>query len=301
LLQQHIEIGRPLSKILQGQKQVPMSFQTLIALGEQTGTLPQQMKVAVDEMMRARLFRQRLLGSLLYPAILLIVTILIVVFLLVVIFPKITPIFATFGAELPLSTRILIRVSHGLTAYGLWFMIGVTALVVLSIWAKTSLPLVTQTIAASLLRLPIVGYVVRHNHVSQICRMISLLIGSGVRSSEAVAIVASHTKHPLYQRALIEIQSELEQGRKLSKGFSEHPTLFSLDAIALLSVAEDSGSLPQTLRLIAEMYEQDLDEYIKKLTILVEPLLMVSMGLIIGFIAVSIITPLYGLTSVLSQ
>jgi type IV pilus assembly protein PilC len=105
----------------------------------------------------------------------------------------------------------------------------------------------------------------------------------------------------LYKAALEEISHELVLGRKLSSQLVWYKKLFPTDMVGLIQVAEQSGSIPKTFDMLAELYTQDFDMYHKKLMTLIEPLLMIIMGLTIGFIAVSIITPLYGLTNVLSQ
>lgn len=293
--------GRLLSNALTNQSSMPMAFKTLIALGEKTGTLPHQMQVAVHELWRARQARQRIMAALLYPSILLLVTLGITVFLLIGIFPKITPIFATFSSELPVSTRILIGLSNWLSDYGLWllfFLIGLFICIVVSV-KKSSL--VSARFASILLHTPVVSYIIRTWNNVQITRMLAVLIRSGVRSSDSASIVAAHLHNPLYRVALHEVERQLIVGRNISETLARYKQLFTPDVVGLIGVAELSGSLPKTLDLIAALYEHDLDEFQKKLTTLIEPLLMIIMGLVIGFIAISIITPLYGLTNVVSE
>jgi type IV pilus assembly protein PilC len=300
VLHDSIMSGRSLSAFFAVQVKVPMSFQTLIALGEQTGTLATQMGLAVDELWRVKRFWQRLFASLLYPAILFVVTIGILVFLLLVVFPKITPIFNTFNIELPLSTRIIIATSDWLNHYGLLVVGVMIGISVLSWFVIQKRPVLRLVLARVVLSLPVWGKVVRWSNIVQSSRLLSLLLQSGVRSSEAVLVIAEHTYHPLYRSAFTKTAHQLHEGQKMSRSLASHPSLFTADAIGLIAVAEDSGTLPNTLQLISELYEQDLEAYLKRLTILIEPLLMVVMGLSIGFIAVSIITPLYGLTNGMS-
>ena len=299
----HTEImkGRLLSKILADQTIVPTTFKTLISLGEQTGTLPKQMATAVRELLALRQSKQQIITSLLYPAILLVLTLSITLFLLIGIFPKITPVFSTLRTELPLSTRLLIGVSGWLSEYGLWLLLAVmvvgTALYFLLQQSKRF----ARVVAAVVITIPVLGCVVRLGNTIHITRMLAVLLDSGVRSSDAVELVSQHIRHPLYSAALRQVSEELVLGRKMSGLFGNYKTLFSPDMVGLIQVAEQSGSLPKTCEMIAALYTQDLDVYLKKLTTLIEPLLMIFMGLTIGFIAVSIITPLYGLTNVLSQ
>lgn len=293
--------GRLLSKVLADQAVAPLAFKTLISLGEQTGTLPKQMTTAVGELLALRQSKQQIMTSLLYPAILLILTMSITLFLLVGVFPKITPVFSTLRAELPLSTRILMSMSDWLGDYGLWLLLFMVAVSV-SFWIYVQRSSwLARRLAGISMSIPVMQYIICTWNIIQITRMLAVLLESGVRSSDAVALVSQHIHNPLYKTALEEISSELVLGRKLSDLFGHHKKLFPSDMVGLVQVAEQSGSLPKTCAMVAELYAQDLDVYHKKLTTLIEPILMIIMGLTIGFIAVSIITPLYGLTNALSQ
>ena len=293
--------GRLLSKVLADQAVAPLAFKTLISLGEQTGTLPKQMTTAVGELLALRQSKQQIMTSLLYPAILLILTMSITLFLLVGVFPKITPVFSTLRAELPLSTRILMSTSSWLGDYGLWLLLLMVVVgVIFWIFIQRSSWLARRATAISM-SIPVLRYIIRTWNIIQIVRMLAVLLESGVRGSDAVALVSQHIHNPLYKSTLKQISGELVLGRKLSDLFGHHKKLFPSDMVGLVQVAEQSGSLPKTCAMVAELYAQDLDVYHKKLTTLIEPILMIIMGLTIGFIAVSIITPLYGLTNALSQ
>lgn len=293
--------GRLLSKTLTTETNLPLAFKTLIVLGERTGTLSLQMSIAVTELKRSRQAKQRVRLALLYPFILLVVTLAITLFLLIVIFPKITPIFTTFDSQLPLSTRMLISFSSWLNDNGLFIIGIIIILLCLLFFSAQRSARIREILGIPMLTIPGIKYVVRTWNVIQICRMLSVLLSSGVRSSDAALMVAGHIKNPQYQKAMYAVGEQLVTGRKISSLLMGYPKLFSLDMVGLISVAEQSGSLPKTLDTLATLYEHDLDEYQKMLTTLIEPLLMIVMGLTIGFIAISIITPIYGLTNVLSQ
>lgn len=294
-----VELGRTLSSALTQQSAPPILI-TLVALGERTGTLATQLRIAVDELLRQRRVRERMLAALVYPAIITVVTGGLTVFLLVAIFPKITPIFESFATELPWSTRFLMGTSQWLLQYG-WLLLLLIFVFVMVIWfLGTRVLWFIHRLQRLQQQLPVIGYVIKMVAIVQICRMTSVLFSCGMRSSDAMQVVADHTSNKLYSMALCRIVSKLETGQKLSRSFREEGLLFTDDMVGLLHAAEESGSLPKTLMLIADLYEYDVEEFLKRFTVLLEPLLMVVMGLIIGFIALSIVTPLYGLTSIIS-
>ncbi|MFM2340216.1 MAG: hypothetical protein RLZZ360_852 [Candidatus Parcubacteria bacterium] len=293
--------GWSLTKIFETEMSMPMSVKNLITLGEKTGTLPEQLRVAVTELMAARQARQRVVAALVYPTLLFGVTLTVTIFLLVVIFPKITPVFAGLSSQLPWSTRVLMATSAFLSTYGLWLLVAMVTVTLLLILAARKFLVVNQLIVRIICMIRPVHYFIQTFNQIHICRMLAVLLKSGVRSSEAVALVALHTKNPLFKEALEMTAGDMQVGKKLSTALARYGSLFRSDMVGLIGVAEQSGSLPQTLQMLATIYDEDLDIYQKKLTTLIEPLLMIVMGLTIGFIAVSIISPLYELSHVLSS
>lgn len=148
----------------------------------------------------------------------------------------------------------------------------------------------------ALLSLPIVGTLVRAFNVANACRTLSLLLVSGVRLGEALVITADATHNLVYKQQYRMLSAQVARGEKISIGMRRHRELFPDIVAHMTSVGERSGSLPESLRYLSDLYEVELDELIKQTSTLVEPVLMIVMGLIVGFIAVSIITPLYGIT-----
>jgi type II secretory pathway component PulF len=119
---------------------------------------------------------------------------------------------------------------------------------------------------------------------------------SGITLSEAVPLTADTTKNLIYKGAFKEIAIAVTRGEKISSYFSTHKDLFPAIMNQMVSVGERSGNLSSTLLYLAELYEAEVDDFTKNLSSLVEPIMMVVMGIVVGFIAISIITPIYGIT-----
>ena len=148
----------------------------------------------------------------------------------------------------------------------------------------------------AVLHVPLVGGMLRLYHVSNSARTLGLLLSSGVTLSEAVLIAAEATQSLVYQEALAALSTSVARGERLSLRLMEQPHLFPPTLCHLVAVGERSGTLPETLLYVADLYDNEVDEFAKNISTLIEPALMVCMGLLVGFIAVSIITPIYAIT-----
>ena len=220
--------------------------------------------------------------------------------LIVYIFPKIMPIFLSLKAELPWSTRALIWLSHTMTVYGVWIILGLIALAIGFSFAMRS-PQFHYRSDLVLLRIPVFGRLSQFYNLSNACRTLSLLLKSDVRFVAALAIAADSLKNQAYKRALEHVGEGVLRGQRMSVQLKEFPQLFPPLLMQMLSVGESTGNLSDTLMYMSEMYESEIRDWTKNLTSVLEPVLMLTMGLLVGFIAISIITPIYGITQSLHK
>lgn len=235
-----------------------------------------------------------------YPAIVLLATIAISVFLLVYIFPKIMPIFLSLKNELPVSTRLLIALSDWLARYGL-VLIGTIVAFVFLFPVVHQVPAVRRTIDSVVLRLPIFGRLCQYYHVATVSRTLGLLLQNNVRIDEALQIVAQSTENMVYKSALHSAEVQVVTGKTLASSYRAYPYLWPALVIQMVQAGESTGNLASTCEYLSELYEGDIREWTKTMTVLLEPLLMLFMGVCVGFIAISIITPIYGITAQLHQ
>jgi type IV pilus assembly protein PilC len=238
------------------------------------------------------------MSALVYPAIIIFATFGITTFLTVYIFPKIAPIFASLKSELPLSTKILMSISTFLITNGFWVLLGFigffVALMFLLRWKRFR-----YWFDHLVLSLPMIGIMLQYYNVTNITRTFGLLLKSDVRVVHAFEILADSTKNLVYREALTIAGAQVLKGRKISSQFDGKRRLFPPIIPQMISVGEQTGNLSGALLYCSEMYEEELNDFTKNLTTIIEPVLMIVMGLIVGFVAISIITPIYGLTQYL--
>ncbi|OGI64951.1 hypothetical protein A3A95_02250 [Candidatus Nomurabacteria bacterium RIFCSPLOWO2_01_FULL_39_18] len=268
----------------------------IIKAGESSGTLMQNLSYLADELKKKELLRKKIMSALLYPIIITIATLGITGLLVIYIFPKILPIFQNLGAELPLSTRIVIFVSDGVRNYGFYILLGLIVFVIISYFLNKKLPPFRFFLHGLILRLPFTGAVAKHYNLTNSTRTLGLLLKSGLSLTESLHVTADTTENVQYKKAFENISRGVMKGKSMSDIMGQSPHLFPDMLEHMLSIGEKSGNLSTTLIYLSEYYENEFDELTKNLSTSIEPVLMIVMGILVGFIAISVITPIYGIT-----
>jgi type II secretory pathway component PulF len=268
----------------------------LIRVGEHAGILSQNLMYLADELAKKHALQRKVRGSLIYPAFITMTTLGVTGMLTVFIFPKIMPVFVSLNIELPFTTRMLLWMSIFLSNYGLYLILGIFIAVGLFMFVRTRIPRLHYATDRILLSLPIAGDIARSYNVANFCRTLGLLLHSGVHVTEALLITASITKNLVYRRACERIAQGVLKGDTISKHITFDSSIFPDMLPHMVMIGEKTGSLTETLGYLSELYETEVEEKTKNLSNSIEPVLLVTMGLIVGLIAVSVITPIYDIT-----
>jgi type II secretory pathway component PulF len=220
--------------------------------------------------------------------------------LVLYIFPKILPVFLSLKTELPLSTRLLMGLSTFLSTYGWLVVIAIIGCLILFAFGLTrdSFRLRVDTF---ILRIPLFGSLSLYYNLANICRTLGVLLKSDVRIVQAIDIASLSCSNRAYRKALDLCVNGVIAGQPLSTQLQQNPAFFPPLVTQMIRVGETTGGLSHSLLYLSDMYEEEIQTWTKNLTIILEPLLMLTMGLLVGFIAVSIITPIYGITAQLHQ
>lgn len=270
-------------------------FVSIIAVGESAGILSENLNYLADELKKKRELRRKVVGALIYPAVIVVATFGITGLLTIFIFPKILPVFQSLNVELPLTTRILISISKLLSNYGL-LVIGIIASLIIALWFILKIPKVRFYFHKLILKLPLFGNIVRNVNLANLSRTLGLTLKSGIKVVEAIATTAESIPNPVYKKELLNIANEVRRGESMSpyvtRMYRYFPSIFS----QMIAVGETSGNLSETLLYLSEFYESEVNDVTKNLSNTLEPILMVLMGVIVGFVALSIITPIYEVT-----
>jgi type II secretory pathway component PulF len=268
----------------------------IIRVGETSGILTQNLNYLAEELTKQSTLKRKVLGALVYPAFITVATLGVTSLITVYIFPKIMPIFTSLNVELPITTRVLIAVSLYLREWGLLTLGGVAVVIVGFFLARAYAPAVRAATDRSLLSIPLAGRIARGYNLANFTRTLGLMLRSGVPVTEAMEVAAETTPNLVYRAAYERVTEGIIKGESVSQGLAREGALFPDLLTHMVAVGETTGSLSNTLTYLSELYETEVDELTKNLSTSIEPILMIVMGLLVGLIAVSVITPIYEIT-----
>lgn len=291
-----VEAGEPLSEALSFFPKIfsPL-FRNIVNAGELSGNLEKNLENIAVQLKKENELIAKIKGAMYYP-----ITVMTAAFFLglamsFLVLPKITPLFEGLKVQLPWSTRVLISFSHIIGNYGYWLFLGIVALVFFVVWVLR-LHMMRPFTNWFLLHFPIVKDIVIKTNLSRFCSTLATLLQSGINIDEALDITNKTLENYYYKRALGRVTMSVSQGGKLSEGLEEFSNLFPKITTRMIKVGEKSGNLDETLFYLAESYETEVDNATKSLSTLIEPVLLLGIGLLVAFLALSIITPIYQVT-----
>lgn len=267
----------------------------LVKAGEVGGVLDTVLDRLAITMEKEKDFRAKTKGAMVYPIIIVLAMVAVAIVMMVAVIPKLTEMYADFGASLPTATRILMSVSDFfVNSWWAVVLIALVSAVALRWWKKT--PQGDKAVDGFFLRLPILGVLKQKIVLTDFSRTLSLLLGAGVSLLEALDIVASAIDSSVYREQLQEANQRVEKGVTLSDAIAQYPNFPSI-LYQMIAVGEETGKLDEILTKIAEYFEKESEYAVKNLTTAIEPLIMIVLGIGVGFIVVAIIMPIYSLTS----
>jgi len=294
-LNEKIKKGSSLSEAL---KNYPEVFSTLmismVSSGEESGNLVDSLNVVSDQMEKQYTLNKKIQGAMVYPGVILTVMGLIGIFMLLYIVPTLTKTFTELSIELPASTQFIIHLSdfiknNAITSLGIIFVMVVLFYL---IGKSTSGKRLFDTI---LLHFPMISEMVKEINSARTARTLASLITSGVPFVRALQIVKDVVQNSYYKEVIAKAEKNIQIGLPISKVFGENTDLYPIFVAEMIAVGEETGELGPMLLKVAAFYEEEVDQKTKNLSTIVEPLMMVIVGAIVGFFAISMISPMYSL------
>jgi len=274
-------------------------YVNMVRSGELGGILDVILERLSGYLEAAARLRGKIKSAMVYPAVIALVAGGITTFLLIVVVPAFVKIFQQAGARLPLPTQILLMISNFLKHYIIFIIIGLIIFVVgLRQYYKTEAG--SMRIDRLFLRLPIFGTLLRKIAVAKFTRTFGTLVKSGVPILQALDTVAKTSGNRVIEKAVLAAKESIREGERISeplKGSGAFPPM----VIQMISVGEETGNLDAMLSKIAEFYEQEVDAAVSGLTSMIEPVVIVFMGIIIGAIAISMYMPMFHLGALVGR
>lgn len=295
-LLQDVEGGTTFAKALERHpKQFSRIYIQLVRAGETAGVLDQVLLRLAENLEKNKEFRAKTQGALIYPIIVIIAMLAVAAIMMIFVVPKLTEMYKDFGADLPLVTQILIDVSNFFVNF--WWLVALFLVgggFAFQRWYKTEAG--ERRVNKWLLKLPLYGELRKKVILTEFSRTLSLLLTAGISLLQALEVSADAINLILYREALEESYKKVEKGIPLARTLQDKD-LFPPILTQMVSVGEETGKLDEVLMKISNYFQSESEQAIKNLTTAIEPMIMIVLGLGVGFMVFAIVMPIYTLTS----
>ncbi len=294
---QGVSNGQFLSTVMEKYKNVFGDFTVnIIKVGETSGILYENLNYLAVELKKKEDSRKKVVGALIYPIIVLVMSTAVIGVLTIYVFPKILPVLKGLKTTPPLPTRILIAITNFTSAYGIYAALGVLIFIVIIWFLVTKVKSIKFLFHKIILATPLAGQISQNYSLIIFTRTLGLLLKSGIKIVEAFSITADTMGNLVYKSEIKQMIVLVTKGEEISKHLELRPQLFPLVLSAMITIGERTGNLSESLLYLSELYESELDDLTRNLTVILEPALMVVLGVVVGFIALAVIVPIYQVT-----
>jgi type IV pilus assembly protein PilC len=269
-------------------------MRSMVKVGEETGTLEHVLGIAMVQMEREYALTSKVKGAMVYPAVVLTAMVGVGIIMLATVVPQLASTFRELKVELPMTTQFVIAAGEFAAGYWWVMILGAIALAFAGRqFFRTKIG--KRFIDKVSLRTPAVSVIVKNVNSAYTLRNLSSLVGAGVSLPRALEITAGTVGNINYTDALNDIKEKVKKGEKFSSAIKSYASLYPATAIQMVAVGEETGETSTILLKLAEFYENEVDEETKNFASIIEPMLMVVIGVVVGFFAVSMIQPMYSM------
>lgn len=301
-IQEKVEKGMPLSKSItdSGIKLEP-TLAAMITFGENSGTLSASLLRGIDMIETSGNMKRKIIGALVYPTFIGIATLVMTLFLVMYIFPKIMPLFTSMNIRLPFLTRLLLLTYTFLASSWIILLFCLILASAIFVYLYKRKQLFRTKIQCCILVSPAIGKFFQFYHVATFSSSVASLLEVGQSLQNICSQLETGTSNEVYKKIWVDSRSKIEKGIALSECLQIHQKAVPSLAIDLISIGEKTGTLSHMFTQINKIFTDQIDDATKKLGTVLEPFLMIGMGLIVGSVALSIILPIYEITNHLTH
>ena len=292
----NVEGGVPLYEAFQKyQNMFPKMYCSLIKVGEESGLLYEMMERLTKYMEKTNELKGKVKGALMYPIVIMFVAFVIVAFLLSFVIPRFTKMFQSFGAELPLPTRIVVGASDFFKHNIIFIIIAIVGLFFLYRFISKTGPgrIILDRVK---LKLPVFGNLILKTAINNYTNNLSILLRSGIPISKALEIANEALENTKIRSDMARVKTDIESGVSIADAFKK-ADVFPFMVAEMINVGDQTGTLESMLENISEFYEEEVDNLITNMTALIEPLFIVFLGLVVGTIVIAMFLPIFKISS----
>ncbi len=294
-LSEAVEEGKPIHEAMSAHGKVFSNiFISMIKVGEISGNLEKSLEYLGIQLEREADLKSKTKGAMIYPAVIVSAMVIIGILMAIFVLPKLTATFKDFGTKLPLTTRMVVYVSDFMAGHAIIVLVGLAGLVV-GVIAFLRTPPGKQTLDWVLLHMPIISPIVKKINMARFCRILSSMLKAGIPIIEGLQVSAGAITNVYYKEVILQTAEEVRLGKPLTQTLGKHEQLFSSIVIQMLEVGEETGTLDNILEQLAQHFEAEVDNTMKNLSSIIEPILLLIIGAVVGFLALALISPIYNI------
>lgn len=290
------------SSLYEAFSEYPVQFDelyvNLVKAGESAGVLDTILDNIATHKERIESIKGKIKKALYYPAAVIAVAIIVSSILLIYVIPQFESIFQSFGADLPAFTKLIVNMSHFMQEKGIYVLIVIVAIIGGLIMAKKRSEKFAHGIDRMSLKVPIVGTILEHAAIARFCRTLAITFAAGVPLVDALAIVSGATGNRIYDEAASKIREDVAVGHQLQMAMQQ-VGLFPSMVIQMAAIGEEAGSLDEMLVKVAEAYEEEVNNSVDALSSLLEPLIIVIIGMMVGAMVIAMYLPIFKMAAVI--
>ncbi|ACI22092.1 MULTISPECIES: type II secretion system F family protein [Thermodesulfovibrio] len=290
-----IEKGSSLADSMRRHPRVFSSlFVNMVRAGEEGGMLDKVLQRMADYFEKMIKLKRKIIGAMIYPSLVIAVAILVVAIIMIFVIPTFAKLFAEMGLDLPLPTRITIAMSNFMAKSGIFIFLGIIIFFVFVKFFRRSENgrKITDSI---FLRIPVLGTILLKASLSRFSRTLGTLLGSGVPILNSMEISARASGNKVIEDVVIDMKEDITAGKSLTEVLKSKPEIFPPIFVQMVNVGESTGATDEMLNKVADFYDEEVDNAVANLMSMLEPALIVFLGVTIGFIVVSLYLPIFKL------
>lgn len=270
-------------------------FLSMIRVGEMSGSLEKSLEYLTIQLKREADLKSKTRGAMIYPSVILGAMVVIGVLMAIFVLPKLTSIFKEFETELPFMTRVVMAIADFMSGNAVVVIVGMIA----SAFGFASL---LKTYAGQkyfgflMLRMFVIGNIVQKINLARFARVLSSLLKSSINMVQALEVTSQSLGNIEYRELVLKAAEQVKLGNNLTETLGKSPKLFPLLVVQMLQVGEESGTVEEMLNQLAEHYEEEVDSTLRNLSSIIEPLLLLVIGGVVGVLALALISPIYNIS-----
>jgi len=293
VIHENVRTGMPLSEAFRAQGVFPPIYTTSLVAGEKSGSLSEVIDRYVQYQKLSLSVRKKLLVSLIYPTVLVALVIAMVIFLVTFVVPEFAELYDSMGAQLPYMTQLLVSLGVTLNTNLMLIaalVVGTVGILTVSLRSERA----RDSMDRVKLKIPFLGQIWIKYQVSQLCRLLSTLLTGGIPLVQALETTGQSIDSRLLQKQMRTAQEMVTEGQLLSESLATDAIFPSL-AIEMVQVGESTGALPEMLNSVAEFFDDDVSTHMAAVLSLIEPAIMIFMGIFVAFVLISLYLPIFSL------